>query len=160
MDWLPITAFVISLLALGLSAVNSWVNYRNRADKQTVWLTLTRAADRREENFGTFLHSYDVEVWTLSNGGEGTVMASDVVLTLADGQTYEFRTVDRLSSNESVLATPVSSLPKEGQGAESGGSPRSLVDLDGATAHARWRGPNGKWRTSPVTVLEAWVEPS
>jgi len=121
MDWLPLTAFVISLLALGLSAVNSWVNFRNRADKKSVWMTLTRAPERRQRTFGSFPHTYYVEVWTLSNGGEGTVMAAEVGLELSDGRAFEFRTVDRLSSNESVTATPVSQLPKELEGAEAGG---------------------------------------
>ncbi|MBF4511325.1 hypothetical protein ITJ66_02405 [Plantibacter sp. VKM Ac-2885] len=87
-------------------------------------------------------------------------MASEIVLTLADRRTYESRTIDRLLSNETVKAAPVSSLPMEGQGAESGGPPRSSIDLNGATAQAPWRGPNGKWRTSRVTVFEAWKDES
>lgn len=146
MDWLPITAFVVSLLALSLSGINSWVNYRNRADNQSVWLTLIRGTG--SVVIGDGRHSIKITSWTLRNAGEASVMAPKVTLTLRDGRECEF-TTSELVAGKSTCAIDMSS---ERLDLDKGGS-----GLEGAAAVAQWVGANGKTRRSRVTVQDDGV---
>jgi len=150
-DWVPIAALVISLLALFASGVNSWVNFRNRADKNSVWLTLvktTKTEEVRVINGGT-IHLPRTR-WTLHNAGEGTISAPNLTLTLRDGVAYAFTADQPLLGKSTVEVVPVGDLP-------SGAGEDIRMDLVGASAEATWAAPNGKTRTVPVTVTLSWT---
>jgi hypothetical protein len=150
-DWVPIAALVISLLAFFASGVNSWVNLRNRADKNSVWLTLVKTTKftsmpiANGQNIETWRTT-----WTLHNAGEGTLSAPTLTLTLKSGETYAFTADQPLLGKSTIEVVPVGDLP-------SGDGEDVRVDLIGATAEATWRAPNGKLRTDPVTVTLSWT---
>jgi hypothetical protein len=156
-DWVPIAALVISLLAFIASGLNSWVNLRNRADKNSVWLTLVKSTKTEPYSVIGVTGSRTVyrrrTRWTLHNAGEGTISAPSLTLTLNSGDAYAFTADQPLLGKSMIEVVPVDDLP-------TGDGDEIRMDLVGATAEASWRAPNGKGRTEPVMVTLSWTRSS
>jgi hypothetical protein len=145
---LGVLGFYIALIALLLSAVATWIQWRDHRDKHASSFVLVGSMSRTTDETG--YRVFSMQLWRLFNAGQVTVVDPQITVD-GDEQwpTMHFKGSGILPANSELRVVPIGDYPNP--------------DFEGGAywdrrqATVEWTSARGKTRSAPARVSYSYV---